>query len=177
MEYKNLEPQFMPAQRISSSIGDVADDSYNKYVLYDQSLTPTLKYLFSDKNIELVQSKLYELLKCMRKDGRPVIVTKRVIADALSEIQENMSPQLADIYSVFNIPQDQLRDDILKINNMTIEFIYTQLKTEYEMEENNKNLTVWTTLYGDFNEHGLRQYSQLRLNHKPINKFRFNMNY
>ena len=31
------------------------------------------------------------------------------------------------------------------------------------MEENNKKLTIWTTVFGDFNSHGLRSHAPIKL--------------
>jgi hypothetical protein len=45
------------------------------------------------------------------------------------------------------------------------------------MDENNKKLTIWTTVLGDFNEHGLRSYAPIKIRENNINKVRFNMNY
>ena len=181
MEYGNLieqnPNQVGLTQRADKSIGDLYNDNYNKYVAYDQSLTPNLNYLFSNENLELLSTTLSDLLKCLRKDGRPIVITHGVIAQVLSQVQQNATRQIGDIYTLYNIPQARIRDDITRFNEMTIEFLYNQIKTEYEMDENNKKLTIWTTLLGDFNEHGLRQYSTNKLNHKPINKLRFNMNY
>ena len=181
MEYGNLiDPtttQIGWTQRADRGVGDLYNDNYNKYAAYDQNMTPALNYLFSNENIDLIGTTLYDLLKCLRKDGRPISVTRGVIAQVLSQIQQSATRQIGDIYTVYNIPQAHVRDDISRFNKMTVEFIYNQVKTEYEMDQNNKKLTIWTTLLGDFNDHGLRQYSTLKINHKPINKLRFNMNY
>jgi hypothetical protein len=95
----------------------------------------------------------------------------------MSQIQSNFLPSVSDIYTLYNIPLEKARDDIRTVNEQTTQLIYSQLKTEYEIEVNNSKLTIWTTLLGDFNEHGLRSHPQIKLNAKPINKLRFNMNY
>ena len=45
------------------------------------------------------------------------------------------------------------------------------------MEENNRKLTIWTTVYGDFNQHGLQQHSKIKVRNKRPNPMEFNMNY
>jgi hypothetical protein len=178
MEYGNLYPApspQTPTQRADKSIGDMYNSKFNAYVAYEQP--ETLDYLFSNENIDMISNTLYDLLKCLRKDGRPIVFTRGVIGQTLSEIQQNAKRQIGDIYTVYTIPPEKPRDDITRFNEMTIQFLYNQVKTEYEMDQANKRLTIWTTLLGDFNEHGLRQYSTIKLNHKPINKLRFNMNY
>lgn len=177
MEYGNLLAFNSNTQRANRQIGTEYNDNYNRYALYDSTITPLEKALYSAENIQYIQDRLYELLRCLRSDGRPIIITKRVIAAAMSSVEYSFRPQIGDIYTVYIIPAEKLRNDTKTLNEHVIELIYNQTKTEYEMEENNKKLTVWTTLLGDFNEHGLRQYSTLKINEKPINKFRFNMNY
>jgi hypothetical protein len=182
MEYSDIiEPkprQIGLTQRADNRIGDLYNDNYNRYVAYDQNISPGVNYLFSDENLDMLSKTLYDLLKCLRKDGRPIVVTRPVIAKVLSQVQSvTVPPNIGDMYTMYTIPQDRIRDDITRYNEMTIELIYTQIKTEYEMVENNKKLTIWTTQLGDFNEHGLRQYYTIKLNNKPLNKLRFNMNY
>lgn len=161
-------------ERSDNGVGSSVNDNFNRYVLYDATVTPFQHELFSDSNMQKIGDKVSELMACL---GRPVILTKKTIGSALSNVFFNYRPQLGDMYTIFNIPAEKDRNDLQTINEQAIELIYNQLKTEYEIEENNKKLTVWTSLLGDFNEHGLRQYTTLRINNKNINKMRFNMNY
>ena len=177
MEYGNMLAFNSNRQRANNQIGTEYNDNFNRYVLYDATITPLEKALYSEENIKYIQDRLYELLKCLRSDKRPTIITKRVIGAAMSSVELEFRPQIGDIYTLYNIPAEKLRNDTKTLNDHVIELIYNQVKTEYEMDENNKKLTVWTTLLGDFNEHGLRQYSTIKTSQKPINKFRFNMNY
>jgi predicted mannosyl-3-phosphoglycerate phosphatase (HAD superfamily) len=86
-------------------------------------------------------------------------------------------PQLGNMYTMLTIPPAEPRDDMQTLRDMVVEVVFNTIKTEYEIEENNRGLTVWTTVLGDFNKHGLRQYSTIKINEKNINKVRFNMNY
>ena len=45
------------------------------------------------------------------------------------------------------------------------------------MEENNKKLSIWTTVYGDFNAHGLRQHPPIKIRKKRPDPFQFHMRY
>ena len=161
-------------QRYVNKVGCLKNDNNNRYALYDATESKFENVLFSDKNLQYIGDKVSEKMACL---GRPVILTMKTISSAVSTVLNTYQPQLGDIFSIYQIPAENCRNDIWTINEQSIELIYKQLKTEFEIDENNKKLTVWTTILGDFNEHGLRQYSTLRLNHKPINKLRFNMNY
>ena len=58
-----------------------------------------------------------------------------------------------------------------------INIITTDVKVNLGMEENNAKLTVWTTVLEDFNEHGLRSHSKIKLRENRPQPMMFNMNY
>jgi len=95
----------------------------------------------------------------------------------MSQIYNKYRPQLGDIYTIFNIPAAEPRNDMKLLTDLVVETIYKNIVDETQMEENNKRLTVWTSVLGDFNEHGLRQYTTIKTVKDNINKVRFNMNY
>ena len=148
-----------------------------RYVGWKESEYPFSRQLFSDATIKIIRNILYDKLKCVRSDGRPIIVADKVITHVMSQIYENFNPQLGDIYTLLNIPASEPRDDMKLLINLIVETIFTNISSEIQMEEQNKRLTVWTTVLGDFNEHGLRGYAPIKINEKNINKVRFNMNY
>jgi hypothetical protein len=45
------------------------------------------------------------------------------------------------------------------------------------MDECNSKLSAWTTILGDFNEHGLRRHAPIKLREKRPMPMAFNMNY
>jgi hypothetical protein len=61
--------------------------------------------------------------------------------------------------------------------NQTINLIVNDVKNNLETEENNKKLTIWTTVYGDFNEQGLRSHPPIKIRNKKPASMQFNMNY
>ena len=155
----------------------VMDENFYRYVGWSVSQGELDKRFFAEETVKDISKKLTELLKCLRKDGRPIIVADRVIAHMMSEVFSKNRPQLGNGYFMYNIPAAEPRDDYETMKKMVIEMIFNQIKTEYEMDENNRKLTIWTTVLGDFNKEGLRQYTNLKINEKNINKVRFNMNY
>jgi hypothetical protein len=157
--------------------GKVMNENVYRFIGWQQSEQGFDKVFFSMQNLHSISERLKDLLKCLRKDGKPIIVSDRVIAHIMSEVFSKNRPQLGDMYTMLNIPADKARNDLKTMNNMVVQIIFNNIKTEYEMEENNRGLTVWTTVLGDFNKHGLRQYTDIKLNKKNINKVRFNMNY
>lgn len=160
-----------------TSDGDIADQNYYRYVGWKMSENAFDRAFFSKQTVEYISSKVSDLLKCLRSDGKTIKVTDNVIANVMSNMYITYRPQLGNMYFMLTQPQDQPRDDMKTLCDLTIQMIYDYIKNEYEMDENNKKLTIWTTVYGDFNEHGLRQHAPIRVNENPINKLRFNMNY
>ena len=69
------------------------------------------------------------------------------------------------------------RNDAETIIDRTITLIFDYYRNEIGMEENNKQLTVWTTILGDFNKHGLRQTPPIKTQKRRPDPFLFNMNY
>lgn len=157
--------------------GEIKDENFYRYVGWSVTRGELDKRFFTQKTLQDISNQLATLLKCLRKDGRPVVVADKVIAHMMSEVFSKNRPQLGNAYFMYNISAAKPRDDYETMKEMVIEMIYNNIKTEYEMEQNNRSLTVWTTVLGDFNKQGLRQYSNLKINEKNINKVRFNMNY
>jgi hypothetical protein len=153
------------------------NENYLRYVGWESSEYDFTKKLFSDENIKKIKNVLYEKLKCVRSDGRPIVVSDRVITHTMSQIYDNYRPQLGDMYTIFNISAAEPRDDAKLLTDLVIETIFSNITSEIQMEEANKKLTIWTTVLGDFNEHGLRRHPIIKTNARNINKVRFNMNY
>ena len=156
---------------------NIMNDDFYRYVGWKQSEQDFDKVFFSIDTVNKISDRLKELLKCLRKDCRPIIVTNKVISHMMSEVFRKNRPQLGDMYTMFTIPPEKFRNDLETMSDMVVEIIFNTIKTEYEIEQNNKGLTIWTSVLGDFNKHGLRQFSKIKINEKNINKVRFNMNY
>jgi len=45
------------------------------------------------------------------------------------------------------------------------------------MTENNKKLSIWNSVYGEFNEKGLRAHPPIKIRKKRPQRMMFNMNY
>jgi hypothetical protein len=62
------------------------------------------------------------------------------------------------------------------IINQVVEFIAENIKTEYEINANNKRYSAWSALYGA-NDVGLRAHSQIKLRNKRPIPFQFHMKF
>lgn len=146
--------------------------------IVDQS--PELQKLLSEENLTYCQKEITRLLKGVHPEGRDIIVTKRSISALLFSIYDEhvkTFKQVGDIYSRYVLPIELHRDDLSRIVDKTIRTIVNTERTEYETIRNNQRITVWNTMYGDFNQEGLRAHSTIKLRERRPAPLQFHMNY
>lgn len=151
----------------------------NQYVGWDQQIgwNSFLNRLFSNETIKIIQKKTTEYLSGVDDQGRHIVPTERVVESALYGVFENYRPVTGDIYGKYTVNNDNSRDDYSYIVDQTISLLVRGIRNELEMEQNNSKLTIWTTLLGDFNEHGLRQYAPIKVRNKRPDPMLFHMRY
>lgn len=133
--------------------------------------------IFTEENVERIQREVSRLLRGVDTQGREIRVTKDVVVKALDNITQGYIPEVGDIYGRYSIVDENRRSDVSAIVNMTINFIASAVKTDLEVQEANHKLTVWTTVLGDFNEHGLRRHDIIKIRERRPDPMMFNMNY
>ena len=143
------------------------------------------KTLFSKRNIDLISRKVTELTMGVDPDNRPITVPDENICWVLDSVYTGYTPVIGGIYTkdimpltgnyqgTGLLPDDYIRDMI----DQTIEGIVSQVRNLFGTIQNNAKLTVWTTVLGDFNEHGLRSHSQIKVRNRKPQAMAFNMNY
>lgn len=148
--------------------------NYGKHAGYETNDKEYLKYFFDDKIISSIQSFLADKLQPYEEQKRRVIVDKEIIINTMQSVINDKRPIVGDIHTRYLMANmDETFDDIKK---QTIEIIYSTLKNEMEIEANNANLSVWNTLYGDFNSQGLRQHPPVKIR-KNTSGMQFHMKY
>ncbi len=156
------------------------DMSYQSYVGWENTSNQSLplEYLYSIENLSQLQTIIKESLQGVHPEGKNIIVPLETIASVISNIFQNVNrTQIGDIYTVFTIPQETPRNDVHTINEQTVQAIVSMLRNQFEIEENNKKLTVWNTMYGDFNKEGLRSHPPIKLRNRHPQYMAFNMKY
>jgi len=137
-----------------------------------------IAFLFGQKNIDYLSSAITEALDGLDPQGRRIIIPDDKICNVLNSVYRNGTrANIGDIYSRYIIPPIQDRNDLREMNNQTISIVVSYIRNEIEMTANNKTLTVWNTLYGDFNPQGLRAHSEIKLRKRHPQYMAFNMNY
>jgi hypothetical protein len=156
------------------------DMGYQSYVGWKNtsSDTPGLEFLYSVENLTNLQHIIKTSLRGLHPEGKDIIVPIENIMNVVSNIFENANrTDIGCIYSRDIIPQKTPRNDVKTINEQSIQAICNMLRNQFETEANNKKLTVWNTVYGDFNKEGLRAHPPIKLRNKHPQYMAFNMKY
>lgn len=157
--------------------GEICDNNYVKHVGYSQN-NGCIKEFFSPDTIRLISNKVTELTMGVNKDNRPIIVPDNIICSIMSNIQENYRPETGDIYSRYNIPSEGVLNMVQRMIDLTIEVIVNDIRVNLGMDQCNRDLSIWTTVLGNFNKHGLMSHSKITsIKHKKPQSMFFFQNY
>jgi len=159
---------------------DLRDSNSYAFVGYDQTYLSfeLTKQVFSPENISKLSAIITELTKDCDPYGRKIVVPPERIAQVLSSVfRDGRRTHVGDIYTKYIIPQQEARDDLDNINRQTLNIIISTIRNEFDTIRNNQQLSVWTTVLGDFNEHGLRSHDVLKIRRHRPQPMMFNMNY
>jgi len=156
---------------------DIYDFGSIKHIGYKEE-DSSIKNYFSYKTIKLISYKVTELLQGVDHKGRSIIVPDKTIISVMNEIYSSYRPPTGDIFSRHTIPSETTAESYVQnMIDQVIEVITSDVRNNLEMEENNRKLSVWTTVYGDFNQAGLRQHETIKIREKRPSSKEFFMNY
>jgi len=159
------------------------NDQYIKHVGYSDQICSSsctsscVHKLFSPENIRNISTKITELLVGVDKQNRPIIVPDKSICSVMSAVFDNFRPETGDIYGRYNVPNNGSTSYTQRIIDEVINIIVNDVKVNLGMDQCNQNLSAWTQVLGDFNKHGLRSHSQIKLRERRPSPMLFNMNY
>lgn len=158
----------------------IRDDNYNRHIGYNTKdiCSVEIEKYFNTNTLRTISNKITELLMGVDPQNRPIIVPDKTISSVMSEIYNSYRPPTGDIFSQYTIPSGNSEDTYIQnMIDQTIEVITSDVRNNLEMEEHNKKLSIWTTVYGDFNLHGLKQTPDVRIRNKHPAHFQFHMRY
>jgi hypothetical protein len=156
----------------------VGSDLNTKFVGFsDYNLC--IKQYFSQDTINIISKKLTQLLQGVDPLNRPIIVTDRQIAYVMDSIYNSYRPPTSDIYGRYNVPSGTTTESYVQnMIDQVIEVIYSDVKNNLEVAENNSKLSVWTTVLGEgLNQHNLRSVPPIKTRVRRPNPLEFNMKY
>jgi len=151
------------------------DLNYTRYVGWDETTSATKKY-FSPETVNKISAKITELLQGVHPQNKRLIVPNESICNILDAVFQNYRPQTGDIYSRYNIPNNNV-NMLQDMIDQTIELIVSQTKAEMGMQEANSQLSIWNTVLGDFNTHQLRSHDVIKIQRKRPATMQFFENY
>jgi hypothetical protein len=156
------------------------NSAYNAFVGWENTSAGDCGYdtLFSGENIQAISEAVSRALEGVDPQQKTIVVAPDRIVQVLSNMYQNSTrPQIGDIHSRYIIPQAQPRCDLRSVINQTINVIVRSIRDEIETTENNKKLSVWSTVYGDFNKEGLRAHGPIKIRRKHPQYMAFHMKY
>lgn len=153
------------------------DDNYLKHVGYSENNDEIKKY-FDMETVRIISKKVTELTMGVDTQNRPIVVPQSTICSVMNDIYSNYQMPTGDIYSRYNIPSGDTSDSYRQnMIDMVIEVIVSDIRNNLGIEENNKKLSIWNTVYGDFNSENLRQHAPIKIRNKRPAPMLFMMNY
>jgi hypothetical protein len=145
----------------------IIDDNNYRYVGWAEN--DCTKRYFNRTNIKIISRKVTELLEGVDQSGRPIIVPDKTIISVMGDIYDSYRPAVGDIYGRYNVPTNEPQNYIQDMIDQVIEVITSDVKANIGMADCNKTLSIWNTVYGDFNSKGLRQHSVIKVRDKNTN--------
>jgi hypothetical protein len=157
-------------------VGEQYDNRFLSYVGWEKDNVNRASYLyfFSKENMASLSR---EITRRLMTTGKEFRVTDRVIGGVMSDIARSNNPVIGDIQTRLVVPAEKPRDDIENMNSQVVTVIVNTILDEYETTVYNGRLSVWSTVYGDFNKEGLRAHSVIRKKENDYIKGVFSMNY
>jgi hypothetical protein len=189
MRALGLDTDHLPPIREAVGItnGRAIDEKYdtdldmNNFIIgWEQTVAdlPVVKHLFTQNTVTVIQNKVSEYLQGVDPKGRRMMPSVNVVVNALYGVfRSHMPEEVGDIYSKYTVTNLNTRNDFAYIIDKTISLLVRGIRNEYEMAQNNEKLSIWNTVLGDFNEHGLRQYPPIKVREKRPDNFLFHMRY
>ena len=144
------------------------DLNYKRHVGYSES-NLCIQKLYADETLDIICYKITELLEGVDPRGRPIVVPRETVKQVLDSVYQAYRPPTGDIYGRYNVPTDRAESYVQSIIDQTIEIIVSDVRVNIGMDECNSKLTKWTSVYGDFNNHGLRSHAPIKVRKRRPN--------
>ena len=149
------------------------NDQYRKHVGYRDNNVAAATF-FSPATVDFISQKVTEHLESIYPAG--IIVPCPRIVGVMNDVYEAFRPPTGDIYTRYSIPTPA-KGYVQDLIDQTIKIITSDVKNTLLTEQRNSQLSIWSSLYGTFNPHGLRQHPPVKVLNKRPRTGLFNMNY
>jgi hypothetical protein len=156
--------------------GDSCDFNYLRFAGWDQN-NACYKKFFSRDTVNMISRKITELTAGVDKYNRLYRVPDIRICEVMDGVYQSYNPPVGDIYTRYIVPNTEQENRVQSLIDQTIEIIVSHIRNTVGIDQWNESLSAWVQVYGDFNIHGLRQHSQIKVQDKKPATMQFNMNY
>ena len=154
------------------------NDNYTRHSGYQDTSVLLQKNFYNVNTVNTISKKLTQLLQGVDPSNRRIIIPDKIITNVMDSVYNDFVPETGDIFTRYIIPSGLNSDDyITSLIDQTIQVIYSDVKNNIEMEQNNKKLSAWVQVLGDFNDNNLRSYPPIKVLNKHPAYGQFNMNY
>ena len=150
------------------------NDQYVKHVGY-RNTNEAISGYFSSGTVRFISTKVSELLTDLHPAG--VVVPPQRIVDVMNDVYESYRPATGDIFTRYNIASCENYNHVDEMINQVIQIIASNVRDNLLTEQRNSKLTIWSSVYGTFNEHGLRQHPPIKIRNRRPPSDLFQMNY
>jgi hypothetical protein len=175
-----LKPYLLNDTNIDFNI--IKQDIINTIIFklnYMENITTQLKFLFDDNTVQYINNMVYKDIKINPKKEFILKILKNEINKFTNRYNTSnnkiTTDNIQDVY--YNKISTLTEKNMFTIIYNTIAHIFSILKIEQNVKNNNEKLDKWDTILGDNNKHGLRGHSQIRLNENKPPGMLFNMTY
>jgi hypothetical protein len=162
MEYAQ---DYMNMTQSANTCENICDTNFIKHVGYQEN-NDCIRQYFSQETVNTISLKVTELTRGVDPQNRVIIVPKESICNVMSQVYSGFRPPTAGIYSRYTIPTGEPDNYMQMMIDQVIEVIVSDIRNNLGMEECNRSLSVWTTVLGDFNTHGLSGHDQIKVRNK-----------
>lgn len=142
------------------------DENYMRHVGWNEGSDSQTQNFFSPLTVQYISRKVSELCEGLDTQNRKIVVPNDVICHIMSTVYNTRNPRVGDIYSTFTMPQEQDVSILQTMIDRTINIIYSNVKTDILRERHNCQLSIWDTVLGPFNKHGLQSHPKIKLKNK-----------
>lgn len=173
---KISDTKFKSNQNLGIHYNNIHDYTNTAYVGWDRSAIeqPGYRMFFSNENIKFIQETVRNILLSA---GYNIVVSEEVVTGVMSDVFQNRTPIIGDMYTYYTIPQNEPRNDVNNNTERVINTIANYIMDAEDMKKWNYSLNKWDTVYGDFNRKGLRSHSIIKKREKDYMKGQVNFNY
>lgn len=176
---------FSDRDLLLNDIQKIMDDI--KYTLifqrvYMRDLDSQLKFLMSSNTRTHIKTKVQAHIKGLMLDVKndyiDTILRTEINNYRSRYRNDNTKVTLDNVNNIYTNGLSTFKQkDIFNIISDTVSRIVSSITVEHNMIVNNSKLDKWDTVLGDQNKHGIRQFTNIKLNNKKPPGMMFNMTY